>query len=569
MSKSPVLSAAQLARRFLELLTLLLPMLPVAYLYLFQDPALGFENHAFHEVAISLALVEGGFISYVSWRCYVYSGEVFVKWLTVGFIGFTAVYSLHGILTPVAAHNIWLFLLYGPASRLLMSACLFIALLKSGNPPDAPATRKNPRFWASWFALFLLINGGVALVAHSSQASAPWVRLTQEFAAIALCLTSIFIIASRPSRSPLMLCYGYALAWFAVSSLAFVLAAPWNHLWWLAHGIFAVGFSILGYGVLRAFLATQSFDRVFNENELFEDLAETNARLKDALAQGNDSNRRLERQIQVSEATREQFAALFNASPDGIVVVETRGFIIKANSRAEEMFGYPQGGLTGRTAEELIPAASRTQHARNRKLYEYSSVTRPMGNADNALTCLRLDGTTFSASISIISLVFEGRQCVVTFIRDMGLLLKFDERQRQSELVASQRGHLVENVMAVAPALLFQFRRRTDGGYEFPLMSPKSQEVLGFDADTLIGQGAKPWFNRVHPGDLSTLIDAIEQAAATRSPWQAHWRACVPDKGIRPFFVHTNLPEAQPDGSLSWTGYMRCIQERKDDTSEE
>ncbi|MBV5332559.1 GGDEF domain-containing protein, partial [bacterium] len=126
-------SPARLVRRLLEFLTLLLPVAPVAYLYIFQNPELTFHSHAFHEVAIALALLEGVFISYVSWRCYAYSGEVFVKWLTVGFIGFTVVYSLHGLFTPVAKHNMWLFLLYGPASRLLMSVCLVIALIKAGS----------------------------------------------------------------------------------------------------------------------------------------------------------------------------------------------------------------------------------------------------------------------------------------------------------------------------------------------------------------------------------------------------------------------------------------------------
>ena len=558
-------SPARWARRLLEILAGLLPAIPVAYLYLFQDPSLRFQSLEFHELAMSLALLEGAFISYASWRCYVHSGEVFVKWLTLGFIGFTVVYSLHGVFTPIAGENIWLFLLYGPASRLLMSACLLLALLKSGGHPDAPEAREDARYWMSWFGLFLAINVAVAVLANSPLAGMPWVRLSQEGGSVVLCLTGLGIISLRGYRSPLMTYYSQALAWFAVSSCAFVLAAPWNHLWWLAHGIFAGGFSILGYGVLKAYLTTQSFDRVFNENELFEDLAQTNARLQETTSRLMAANRLLEAQMHVSETAREQFAALFDVSPDGIVVVEQGGSILKSNPRAEEMFGYSRGALTGLPVEALIPQDLRSHHARTRTLYEYSPVARPMGSMHAPLDCLHKDGHTFRATISISGLVFEGRQCVVTFIRDVGLLLASEERQRQADVVAIAWGRLVEDVVALMPGLVFQFLRRPDGGYGMPFVSPKALAVLEIDAEQLMKQGPKLLFSRVHPGDLAGVISDIEQASAARSPWLSTWRTNTGDRGMLPFEVHTGVPVGQPDGSLLWTGYLRCTRERHDD----
>ena len=52
----------------------LVPAYLIAYLYFFQDPALKFENHAFHEIAIAAATLEGLFVTYVTWRCYRSSG---------------------------------------------------------------------------------------------------------------------------------------------------------------------------------------------------------------------------------------------------------------------------------------------------------------------------------------------------------------------------------------------------------------------------------------------------------------------------------------------------------------
>ena len=105
----------------------LIPAYLIAYLAFFQDPSLKFENHAFHEIAIAAATFEGLFVTYVTWRCYLSSGEPLLRWLTLGFLGFVLVYALHGAFTGMAHHNIWLFLLYGPASRLVMSVLLLVS----------------------------------------------------------------------------------------------------------------------------------------------------------------------------------------------------------------------------------------------------------------------------------------------------------------------------------------------------------------------------------------------------------------------------------------------------------
>jgi hypothetical protein len=68
----------------------------------------------------------------------------------------------------MAHHNIWLFLLYGPASRLAMSVLLFVGLLSYRRPPDDIVERSNPRKWLIWIALFLAVDLVVAWIANSA-----------------------------------------------------------------------------------------------------------------------------------------------------------------------------------------------------------------------------------------------------------------------------------------------------------------------------------------------------------------------------------------------------------------
>ena len=140
----------------------LVPAYLIGYLYFFQDPTLLFENHLFHIFAITAATLAGLFVTYVTWRCYQSSGEPLLRWMTLGFLGFVVIYALHGAFTGLAHHNIWLFLLYGPASRLVMSILLLIGMLSYHSPPDAADQRIKARPWLTWIGLFLLVDVAVA-----------------------------------------------------------------------------------------------------------------------------------------------------------------------------------------------------------------------------------------------------------------------------------------------------------------------------------------------------------------------------------------------------------------------
>jgi hypothetical protein len=176
----------------------LVPAYLIAYLYFFQDPTLTFENHAFHEMAIAAATLEGLFVTYVTWRCYRSSGEPLLRWMTRSFLGFVLVYALHGAFTGLAHHNMWLFLLYGPASRLVMAILLFVALLSYDRPPDAAERHMKPRTWLAWIGLFLLVDLVVAYIATSPIAGYLAVRLSMEGGALVFSRIECDGVAAAP-----------------------------------------------------------------------------------------------------------------------------------------------------------------------------------------------------------------------------------------------------------------------------------------------------------------------------------------------------------------------------------
>lgn len=123
----------------------------------------------------------------------------------------------------------------------------------------------------------------------------PAIRLSMEGGALVFSALNVTAMLIRRLHSPLMVIFGISVAWFGLSSLAFILAAPWNHMWWLAHAIFAGGFFLLSYGVVQAFRTTQSFSTIYSQEEMMARLAESMGETKRALQQLQLSNQRLER----------------------------------------------------------------------------------------------------------------------------------------------------------------------------------------------------------------------------------------------------------------------------------
>ena len=277
---------------FLLFALAMIPAFSIAYLVIFQNPELLFEHHGVHELAISISLLQGAFIAYVTYQCYLRTKEPFLCWLTLAFLGFTLIYGWHGIFTRLADNHMMLFILYGPASRFVMACCLFIGLLSYGRANQQQLTSKTNKFWWSAIGVFIGIGVVVFLLALSN-----WAHLSRwllEFAAMCTMLSCAIIIILRRIRSPLITVYAIAVVYFALSSLAFMLSEAWNHLWWLGHGIFAIGFMALSYSVIQGYLTTGSFSRVYSQAQLFEQLQAEKERTNEALLELQSAHKKLE-----------------------------------------------------------------------------------------------------------------------------------------------------------------------------------------------------------------------------------------------------------------------------------
>jgi len=210
--------------RLLHVLFALSPCVAIIYLQFFQDPSLRFENHAFHVLAIAVAILSCLFVAWITWRCYLDSGEPLLRWLTLGFIGFALVYAPHGLFTGYAHDHPMLFLLYGPASRLVLNLCLLFGVLYHGRGADRPEARTKKSFWLLWLAGFLILDALIAWLALSPAGSVPMVRVNMEVCALLAAVGALLLMQRHVTGLPLLAIYSLSLAMFAQSSLSFLVA---------------------------------------------------------------------------------------------------------------------------------------------------------------------------------------------------------------------------------------------------------------------------------------------------------------------------------------------------------
>jgi anti-anti-sigma factor len=110
--------------------------------------------------------------------------------------------------------------------------------------------------------------------------------------------------------------------------------------------------------------------------------------------------------------------SLVDALADGIALVTSDGVFALVNRRAEDMFGYPRGELTGQPVEALLPAALRAVHISQRAGYEREPAARPM-RARGRLVGLRKDGTTFPVEVGLSPVPTASGRFTLAVIRDV------------------------------------------------------------------------------------------------------------------------------------------------------
>ena len=206
------------------------------------------------------------------------------------------------------------------------------------------------------------------------------------------------------------------------------------------------------------------------------------------------------RGVQQRPRSVERLETALDAMPDGVVIIDSDGIIVLANTQTEELFGYRREELLGHPIELLVPERFRDAH--------------PSMDAALELYGRRRDGHEFPIEVCLNPLdVEEGRMSIGT-IRDMA-----DRRKTEAQLrrLEARYRTLVEGIPAVT------FMAALDEGVNELYVSPQIELLLGFSQQEWLGNPVL-WYTQLHPDDRTRWHTEFALTCSTGQHFRSVYR---------------------------------------------
>jgi PAS domain S-box-containing protein len=191
-----------------------------------------------------------------------------------------------------------------------------------------------------------------------------------------------------------------------------------------------------------------------------------------------------------------QMNAVFDSTPDAIILADSSGMIVAANHTVERIFGYQSASIIGSSVGILMPKVLADQHQGFIERYCYRGVSTVVGQQRD-LWAVRIDGQQFPVEIHLNQFEFDDKTYLVAQISDISLRYAAE----QNLLESKRRLDLVLDCAGL-------------GTWDLDLLTNEAAfggiwgEMLGYQTSSLI-PNISTWRDLVHPEDLPVAYAAL------------------------------------------------------------
>jgi len=218
--------------------------------------------------------------------------------------------------------------------------------------------------------------------------------------------------------------------------------------------------------------------------------------------------------------------AIFDATPDAMLISSAEGVISMVNHQAENLLGYSANELIGQPIELLVPENLRDKHVALRENYKVSAEARAMGSG-RVVRARKKDGLEFDVEISLSPIQTNQGLLFASALRDITERKRMEDALRASE----EKFRLMSDA---SPAMIWI----TDPNGKPTFVNQTWLDFSGMDLEQAISYDS--WISLIHPDDSDVVFAEYYKNIFDQKPIvteyrmrraQGDWRWIL-DKGV-------------------------------------
>lgn len=253
---------------------------------------------------------------------------------------------------------------------------------------------------------------------------------------------------------------------------------------------------------------------------------------------------------QALQTSETYLRAIFNATPDAMLISDEQGIITMVNQQAGCLLGYPMDELLGQSIDTLVPGRFKASHPALRAQFAASPVVRPMGMG-RVVKALRKDGHEFDVEISLSPIQTEQGLFFASALRDVTERIQAQKILQDKERMLSE-SQRIAHVGSWSLELSTGRVSWSDETYQIYGVKPESFKPTG-----------KTFIDLVHPDDRAAMKKWVRDCRTGHQPGELDFRILLTDGSVRHVRGSGGLQYDEMNRPRRMVGSAQDITERK------